>query len=97
MNKPAGHGKRSGDEMARIPSPPDSLLEGVPFDPIELRLLGLLAAGWRQDEIAAQMKVSGNTVSTRLARIRSKLGARSAAQALYLWGLSQPRVVRRTR
>lgn len=40
----------------------------------EQQILGLLAEGWTNDEIAAPLEISPNTVKTHVARILEKLG-----------------------
>jgi DNA-binding NarL/FixJ family response regulator len=47
----------------------------------ELEVLSLVVAGLENDEIAAQLVVTGSTVKNHLARIMAKLGARNRTQA----------------
>jgi DNA-binding NarL/FixJ family response regulator len=48
----------------------------------ELEVLGLLAQGLRQQEIAAELVISPKTVGTHIEHILGKLGVRSRAQAV---------------
>jgi DNA-binding NarL/FixJ family response regulator len=59
----------------------------------ELEVLGLLAAGLGQPEIADQLVISPKTVATHIERILSKLGVHTRAQAVaraYRDGLLEP-------
>jgi DNA-binding NarL/FixJ family response regulator len=61
----------------------------------ELEVLGLLAGGHNQDEIADILVISPQTVRTHLERIRGKLGVRSRVHAAHLaveYGLEDRRV-----
>jgi DNA-binding CsgD family transcriptional regulator len=53
-----------------------------PLSDRELEVAALLASGLRNDEIAARLFVSRNTVKTHLAHIYSKLGVRSRTEAV---------------
>lgn len=70
-----------------------ALLAGVPdlfaptsgsamLTPTELRVLELLEATGRTDELAAQLYISTNTVKTHLRQVYRKLGVRSREEAL---------------
>jgi DNA-binding NarL/FixJ family response regulator len=50
----------------------------------ELEVLGLLAEGLAQREIATRLTISEKTVGSHIERILSKLGVRSRAQAVAL-------------
>jgi DNA-binding NarL/FixJ family response regulator len=61
----------------------------------ELEVLGLLAGGHDQDEIADILVISPQTVRTHIERIRGKLGVRSRVHAAHLaceYGLEDRRV-----
>lgn len=50
--------------------------------PRELEILGLLAQGLTQDQIAEQLVIAPGTVATHIERILGKLGVQSRAQAV---------------
>src|SRR4030095_3847668 len=52
--------------------------------PREQEVLGLLAEGLEQDEIANRLVITSKTVAKHIERILSKLGVRSRAQAVVL-------------
>jgi DNA-binding NarL/FixJ family response regulator len=52
--------------------------------PREQEVLGLLAAGLEQDEIAHRLVITSKTVAKHIERILSKLGVRSRSQAVVL-------------
>jgi two-component system, NarL family, nitrate/nitrite response regulator NarL len=52
--------------------------------PREQEVLGLLAEGLQQDEIASRLFITPKTVAKHIERVLSKLGVRSRAQAVVL-------------
>jgi NarL family two-component system response regulator LiaR len=61
-----------------------SKLESLGITPRELQILGLIAEGLSNKEIAARVYVSENTVKTHSSRVFDKLGARRRTQAVQL-------------
>ncbi len=59
-------------------------LAQLEITPRELEILGLIAAGLSNREIAAQLFVSENTVKTHSSRLFDKLGAKRRTQAVQL-------------
>ena len=64
-------------------------MEGAAKDPTNRRLsdrerevLGLIAAGRRQAEIATSLGISGRTVENHLRNIRQRIGVKTTAQAV---------------
>jgi len=60
----------------------------------EREVLGLVAGGMSNDEIAAQLVISTATARTHVSRIMTKIGARDRAQLVvlaYESGLVSPR------
>lgn len=53
-----------------------------PLSERELEVMRLVALGLRNDEIAATLYVSGNTVKTHLAHVYAKLGVRGRTEAV---------------
>ena len=77
-SRPNGNGSGNGD---------------VNLSPRELEILGLLARGLSQTQIAESLVVSAKTVGTHIQHILSKLGVHSRAQAVveaYRLGLVTP-------
>lgn len=72
-----------------VPAPVDFVrdehkLESLGITPRELEILGLIAEGLSNREIAARVNVSENTVKTHSSRVFDKLGARRRTQAVQL-------------
>ncbi|MEO8682383.1 MAG: LuxR C-terminal-related transcriptional regulator [Vicinamibacterales bacterium] len=72
-----------------VPAPADferdeGKLESLGITPRELEMLGLIAQGLSNKQIAERAFVSENTVKTHLARVFDKLGARRRTQAVQL-------------
>ncbi len=59
-------------------------LDELEVTPRELEILGLIASGLSNREIAGKLFVSENTVKTHSARLFDKLGARRRTQAVQL-------------
>jgi len=65
-------------------SPDSARLSALGITPRELEILGLIAAGLSNREIAERLFVSENTVKTHSSRLFDKLGARRRTQAVQL-------------
>lgn len=67
------------------PFPPDERRrEDLGITPRELEILGLIAQGMSNREIAQKLYVSENTVKTHSSRVFEKLGAKRRTQAVQL-------------
>lgn len=73
---------------AAIPQEPfavdEKRMNELGITPRELEILGLMAAGLSNREIAGRLFVSENTVKTHSSRVFDKLGARRRTQAVQL-------------
>ena len=72
-----------------VPAPAEFIrdqgkLESLEITPRELEILGLIAEGLCNREIAGRAYVSENTVKTHSSRVFNKLGARRRTQAVQL-------------
>ncbi|HTJ30057.1 MAG TPA: LuxR C-terminal-related transcriptional regulator [Acidobacteriaceae bacterium] len=68
---------------AQLPFAPDAAQQqSLGITPRELEILGLVASGLSNREIAAQLFVSESTVKTHCARVFDKLGAARRTQAV---------------
>ena len=59
-------------------------LEELSITPRELEILGLIATGMSNREVAEKLFVSENTVKTHLSRVFDKLGAKRRTQAVQI-------------
>jgi len=73
---------RRMEPSPRAPTAPSN--ESFRLTPRELQILGLLAEGLTQDQIAELLVIAPKTVATHIERILGKLGVRSRAQAVAL-------------
>jgi DNA-binding NarL/FixJ family response regulator len=90
--------RRLIEEFVRRPEPgqpaPTALTGLTGLTERELEVLGLVAKGWSNAEIAANMYITAATVKTHLSRLLMKLDARDRAQLIvlaYECGLIAPR------
>ena len=65
-------------------TPDQGRLSDLGITPRELEILGLIAAGLSNREIAGRLFVSENTVKTHSSRLFDKLGAKRRTQAVQL-------------
>ncbi len=77
--------------VKEVPAPPTgpfvfdgSRMTQLGITPRELEILGLIAAGLSNREIAGRLFVSENTVKTHSSRLFDKLGARRRTQAVQI-------------
>jgi DNA-binding CsgD family transcriptional regulator len=64
--------------------PDESMREGLGITPREMEILGLIATGLSNREIADRLFVSENTVKTHSSRLFDKLGAKRRTQAVQI-------------
>lgn len=84
--------KKSQAQLLSQPAPPgngpftadQTRMNELGITPRELEILGLIAAGLSNREIADKLFVSENTVKTHSSRLFDKLGARRRTQAVQL-------------
>jgi ATP/maltotriose-dependent transcriptional regulator MalT len=60
----------------------DAAIRSLGLSPRECDILGLLASGQSNKEMARTLAISPNTVKTHLARVYSKLGVERRVQAI---------------
>ena len=65
-------------------SPTETRATELGVTPRELEILGLIAAGLSNREIAARLFLSENTVKTHSSRLFDKLGAKRRTQAVQI-------------
>ena len=58
--------------------------EAEPLSPHQIRVLGLLALGLRDDEIAARIGTTKRNASNAIARMYAKLGVRNRVEATHV-------------
>jgi DNA-binding NarL/FixJ family response regulator len=76
--------KRLVAEFAARPAEPELPAELADLTPRELEVLGLVARGLSNGEIAQHLTVGEATVKTHVTRILTKLGLRDRVQAVVL-------------
>jgi DNA-binding NarL/FixJ family response regulator len=59
------------------------------FSPRQSEIVGLIASGYSDKQIALVLRVSQRTVRTQLERLYAANGLHSRAQAVHIWGLRQ--------
>jgi len=64
--------------------PDETKREGLGITPREMEILGLIATGLSNREIAGRLFVSENTVKTHSSRLFDKLGAKRRTQAVQI-------------
>ncbi|MGI9111732.1 MAG: response regulator [Gaiellaceae bacterium] len=86
--------RRVIERFAQLPGlPPEAPAELDELTAREREVLGLLAAGLSNAEIASRLVISDGTAKTHVARVLGKLGLRDRVQAVifaYEWGLVRP-------
>ncbi|TMC54211.1 MAG: response regulator transcription factor [Chloroflexi bacterium] len=55
------------------------------FSPRQTEIVGLIASGYSDKQIALQLNVSKRTVRTQLERLYATHGLHSRAQAVHIW------------
>jgi DNA-binding NarL/FixJ family response regulator len=75
------------DQAQISPVPPHliDLIPTVPFTPRQEEILGLVAEGCSDKEIASRLDLSCRTVSKHLERLYDKLGFRNRTIAAVVW------------
>jgi DNA-binding CsgD family transcriptional regulator len=62
----------------------------VRFSPRQAEIVGLIASGYSDKQIAVALRVSQRTVRTQLERLYAANGLHSRAQAVHVWAVSGP-------
>lgn len=88
LRRVAGGGSWTDPELEAVLA--ERTIAATALSPREVEVLLLLAAGQRTSEIAAQLHLSPQTISTHKRRIQRKLGARNVADLLRYAELLQP-------
>ena len=89
LTRPARHSETVVVREVMVPAPIDFVrdqakCELLGITPRELEILGLIAEGLSNKQIAARVFVSENTVKTHSSRVFDKLGARRRTQAVQI-------------